>query len=188
MKQNTHLKILKEAEHCLQLRGYNGFSYKDLANAIGIKTSSIHYYYPTKVELVVAVIAFYMDQFTAELARISHSKKSTTDKLLDFIDTIFAKTFSNKRKMCLGGILAAEMSDLDPKVQTKLQEFFTKIESWIVSTIKDTPRQGSPAKNRKAPETFARQLIVQIEGALILARLFNNNHYLSTIKSFVSTY
>ena len=187
MKLNTQLKILKEAERCLQLKGYNGFSYKDLSKAVGIKTSSIHYYYPTKVDLVVAVIEFYMDGFSDKLAKISDAKKSIADKLIDFIHVIFAKTFLDDCKMCLGGILAAEVCDLDPKIQDKLKHFFAKLESWIVFITKNTSID-KPAKAKIMPEIFAKQLIVQIEGALILARLFGDNKYLLTIESFISTY
>jgi TetR/AcrR family transcriptional regulator, transcriptional repressor for nem operon len=187
MKQNTQLKILEEAERCLQLKGYNGFSYNDLSNAIGIKTSSIHYHYPTKVDLVVAVIEFYTVGLLEELARISRTNKSTTKKLTDFINAIFSKTFSDNRKMCLGGILAAEVTDLDPKIHVKLKTFFDKIEIWIVSTIKES--SIDEAANAKCmPEIFAKQLIIQIEGALILARLFDDDSYLSLINEFISLY
>lgn len=187
MKQNTQINILKEAERCLQLKGYNGFSYKDLSKVIGIKTSSIHYYYPTKVDLVVGVIAFYEEGFIEDLTRISRAEQSIAEKLIDFTNVIFAKTFSDDCKMCLGGILAAEVCDLDPKIQAKLKHFFAKIESWIVSIIKDAS-VDRPLKDKAMPEIFAKQLIIQIEGALILARLFDDRYYLSTIESFISTY
>ena len=49
-------------EHTLVLlgtRGYNGFSYRDLAELVGVKTSSIHYYFPTKEDLALAAVQTY---------------------------------------------------------------------------------------------------------------------------------
>ena len=185
MKQDTQLKILEEAQLCLQMKGYNGFSYKDLSKAIGIKTSSIHYHYPTKVDLVIAVIDFYLDGLTTELERISRIKASSNEKFKELINVIFLKTFFDDRKMCLGGILAAEVFDLDPKIRAKLKAFFAKIELWIVSVLEE--ESNSKVVNlRTDPKMFAKQLIIQIEGALILARLFDDDKFLSTINNFIS--
>ena len=49
-------KILDVAEHFMQTRGFNDFSYRDIQNEVGVKTSSIHYYFPTKQDLVIHLI------------------------------------------------------------------------------------------------------------------------------------
>jgi len=43
--------ILTVAEGLIQSQGYNTFSYRDIANQVGVKTSSIHYHFPTKADL-----------------------------------------------------------------------------------------------------------------------------------------
>ena len=52
----TKEKIVTEAITFIMTRGTNAFSYKDISKEIGIKTSSIHYYFPTKNDLIVAVL------------------------------------------------------------------------------------------------------------------------------------
>ena len=54
MKTNIHKQILDIAEMLIQTQGYNAFSFRHIAKIIGIKTSSIHYYFPTKAELCKA--------------------------------------------------------------------------------------------------------------------------------------
>ena len=67
----TAQKILTIAQQNVQTKGFNGFSYQDLAQEIGIKTSSIHYHFPTKDDLALALVTAYREAFDAELAQIS---------------------------------------------------------------------------------------------------------------------
>jgi TetR/AcrR family transcriptional regulator, transcriptional repressor for nem operon len=46
-------QLLQHARSLLMARGYHGFSYHDLARLVGVKTSSIHYYFPKKEDLVL---------------------------------------------------------------------------------------------------------------------------------------
>ena len=54
--RDTRMEIIDLAERLVRVRGYNGFSYRDLAEQIGIKTASIHYHFPTKADLGEAMV------------------------------------------------------------------------------------------------------------------------------------
>ena len=45
-KNTVREQLLDHAQILLMTRGYNGFSYRDLSTLVGVKTSSIHYYFP----------------------------------------------------------------------------------------------------------------------------------------------
>ena len=47
----TPERILDVAERLVQLRGFNDFSYADIARELGITTASLHYHFPSKAEL-----------------------------------------------------------------------------------------------------------------------------------------
>ena len=49
-------RILDVAERLVQLRGFNGFSYADVAAELGITKASLHYHFPGKAELGEALI------------------------------------------------------------------------------------------------------------------------------------
>ena len=51
------------AESFLQDKGFNGFSYAHIAAELGVKNAAIHYHFPSKEELVCAVIQRYRDRF-----------------------------------------------------------------------------------------------------------------------------
>ena len=48
---NMATHILDVAQQLIQTRGYNAFSYADIASQVGIRTATIHYYFPTKADL-----------------------------------------------------------------------------------------------------------------------------------------
>jgi TetR/AcrR family transcriptional regulator, transcriptional repressor for nem operon len=66
-------QILDVAERLAQTRGFNGFSYADIATELGMTTASLHYHYPTKAALGRALIDRYSQAFAAALARIEAS-------------------------------------------------------------------------------------------------------------------
>ena len=51
----TRTMVLDVAQEFVQTRGFNAFSFRDVAERVGIKTASIHYYFPTKAELCRAL-------------------------------------------------------------------------------------------------------------------------------------
>ena len=53
---DTNVEILKVAEQFLRTRGYNGFSFGDVAEAVGTTRANVHYYYPTKEDLGRALV------------------------------------------------------------------------------------------------------------------------------------
>src|SRR5215211_135610 len=50
-RTDTADRILDLAERLVQTRGFNGFSYADIASELGLTKASLHYHFPTKAEL-----------------------------------------------------------------------------------------------------------------------------------------
>jgi TetR/AcrR family transcriptional repressor of nem operon len=55
----TPTRILDIAEELVQLRGFNGFSYADIASALNVTKASLHYHFAGKAELGEALIGRY---------------------------------------------------------------------------------------------------------------------------------
>jgi TetR/AcrR family transcriptional repressor of nem operon len=55
----TRGRILDTAERLVQTRGFNGFSYADVATELGVTKASLHYHFPGKAELGEALVARY---------------------------------------------------------------------------------------------------------------------------------
>ena len=43
--------LLKVAEDKVRKGGYNNFSFREIANEVGIKSASVHYHFKTKADL-----------------------------------------------------------------------------------------------------------------------------------------
>ena len=56
---DTKSAILERAMTLLQTRGFDGFSYKDISEPMGVKNAAIHYHYPSKTDLALAMIEHY---------------------------------------------------------------------------------------------------------------------------------
>ena len=68
--RDTRAELLIQAETLVRGRGYAGFSYADLAEAVGIRKASIHHHFPTKVDLGAALVAAgLVDRLQAQLVR-----------------------------------------------------------------------------------------------------------------------
>jgi len=48
---DTAERILDIAQDLIQRRGFNAFSYHDIAAPMGIRKASIHYHFPSKADL-----------------------------------------------------------------------------------------------------------------------------------------
>ena len=68
-RSETAEQILDLAETLIQTRGYSAFSYQDIADSLGIRKASIHYHFPSKSDLGVAVVDRYMSPFRRRAGR-----------------------------------------------------------------------------------------------------------------------
>lgn len=175
---DTANKILDVAEIYTQTRGFNAFSYKDIQQEVGIKTSSIHYYFPTKQDLALTMIARYLERFKIALDEIKQTNSTALQKLQSLGD-IFSYT-AQEGKFCLCGMLATDISGMSHTVETQLQDFFRISETWIAEVI----RQGiadKAIKNSVKPENAAAHFLAALEGGLLIARTPKRTEYLEAV-------
>lgn len=178
---NTQIKILKAAESFIQKRGYNAFSYKDIAAAVGIKTSSIHYYYPAKEDLALAVIQWQLENLCLVLDDIKRQPLySAKQKIMALVDAITALTFHDEMKMCLGGMFASDVLSLPESVQSQVRFFFKVLREWIAQILTDDMNVVIPIDNMPS------YLLLQIEGALLMSRLYDDVSHIELVKQFIN--
>ncbi len=175
----TKERILIEAEALIQTRGYNAFSFKDIAATINIKTASIHYHFPSKEDLGVAVIAWYADKIAVLLAQIDgNNSLSIREKVQAFFNAVLEITFNDEHKMCLGGMLASDSQSLPVAIQNQVKKFFTLILDWLEKLL---DAHGF----KKEVSAIAKQIIALIEGGLLLARLYGDVTFLEEVRHFI---
>lgn len=155
-------EILDIAQHLTQTKGFNGFSYSDISKEIGIKTSSIHYYFKSKDDLAIAMIERYHHNFKLLLDDIDSKIVSPRQKLIAF-SGIFKSLAEAKDKFCLCGMMAAEHQSISTKAQNALKLYFKNSADWISLNFSIL---GS-----KKPDIDAKAFLALLEGALLIARI-----------------
>jgi TetR/AcrR family transcriptional regulator, transcriptional repressor for nem operon len=163
----TAQRILEVAERLAQTRGFNGFSYADIAAELGITKASLHYHFATKAELGCALIAGYGQRFDAALARIdAASPPDTLRRYVQLYEDVLVRD-----RMCLCGMLAAEYSTLPPAMRAQLRSFFDKNEAWLANLLERGRKSGALHFEGSALE-IARMLTAGLGGAMLLARSY----------------
>src|SRR5471032_2308 len=148
------------ARAMVQAQGYNSLSFRELAKQIGIKSASVHYYFPTKGDLGAALAREYTDEFRAYLDGLVDAGKDWQTCIRDYAD-VFRQTLLRDNRMCLGGILAAERPDLALEVRAEVERFTAVIADWVRQVLSSgnpgwTRRRSSAGPTPSSPPSKAR--------------------------------
>ena len=164
---DTASRILDIAERLVQVRGFNGFSYADIASELNISKASLHYHFPGKAELGEALIRRYAERFAGALASIDERGGNASQRLQGYA-RIYADVLRDRR-MCLCGMLAAEYETLPKPMRNAIIGFFDANETWLTRVLEDGEREGVLRLTGTADEE-AQAIVSGLEGALLIAR------------------
>jgi len=167
----TASRVLDAAERLVQVRGFNGFSYADIAAELQITKASLHYHFATKADLGEALIARYATRFFAALDAVDSDGTSAPAKLSAYAK-LYADVLSQQR-MCLCGMLAAEYPTLPAPMQSAVLEFFDHNEAWLQAVLEQGRNEGSLEFTGPARDT-ARMIISGLEGAMLVTRPYGD--------------
>ena len=164
---DTASRILDVAERLVQTRGFNGFSYADVAAELKISKPSLHYHFPSKAELGEALIGRYAVRFADALVAIDDRGDGAAAKL-DAYASIYADVLEEQR-MCLCGMLAADYDTLPPPMRDAVVRFFDENEAWLTRVLEQGAEEGTLHLSGSASEA-AQAIVSGLEGALLIAR------------------
>jgi TetR/AcrR family transcriptional repressor of nem operon len=165
---DTSARILEVAERLAQTRGFNGFSYADIALELRVTKASLHYHFATKADLGRTLIARYGERFAAALA-VLDAEPDVRHRMTRYVQLYEDVLVADR--MCLCGMLAAEYSTLPPAMQSELRAFFDRNESWLELTL-DEGRTAASLHFAGTALEVARLLTSALEGAMLLARSY----------------
>jgi TetR/AcrR family transcriptional regulator, transcriptional repressor for nem operon len=143
--------IMDAAERRMQLGGFGGFSFREIAADVGIKSSSVHYHFPTKEDLAAAVIRRWA-QNTSE--HIDTALEKDPNPLSVWRNT-FRGTARSDSHICPCTVLGAAAQDLPDQVAAEVRAFFKMCENKMI------------AQGLSKPE--AARLLSNLIGALVVA-------------------
>lgn len=164
---NEKVTLIQDlAENYIRIGGYKAFSFREIAKHVGIKSASIHYHFPSKQDLAVAVAERYTQRFLTQLTAIETSYVSKQERVAAYI-ACFRGALLNDGKMCLCGALAAESNDLPEPVRATAKIFFEKNVTWLEAVLatKDNPQ----------PTSEALRCIALLEGAMLMSQAYQDH-------------
>ncbi len=167
----TPVQILDSAERLVQQRGFNAFSYADIASELALTKASLHYHFAGKAELGEALIARYALRFERALTEIDASVGHAGEKLSAYAG-LYATVLEGER-MCLCGMLAAEYQTLPEAMRNGVVRFFDANEAWLERVLQHGRRDGTLHFRGSAREA-ARLIVSGLEGAMLVARTYGD--------------
>jgi TetR/AcrR family transcriptional repressor of nem operon len=167
----TSTQILDAAEELVQIRGFNAFSYADVASELGITKAALHYHFATKAELGEALITRYTTRFAEALAEVEVRFADAPGRLAAYGDLYL--TVLREKRMCLCGMLAAEYPTLPIPMQDAVVRFFNDNETWLTGVLTRGKAEGT-LEFAESPTETARMIVSGLEGAMLVARPFED--------------
>jgi TetR/AcrR family transcriptional repressor of nem operon len=168
---DTASEILDVAERLVQVRGFNGFSYGDVAAELGVTTAALHYHFAGKAELGEALIRRYAARFTDALAAID-ARATAAPAKLEAYASLYLDVLRDQR-MCLCGMLAADYQTLPQPMRDAVVRFFDDNEAWLGRVLEQGQTEGTLHVIGSAEEA-AQTIVGGLEGAMLVARPYGD--------------
>jgi TetR/AcrR family transcriptional repressor of nem operon len=175
-------KILDVAGKLAQTVGFNAFSYRDLAAEVGIKSASIHYYFPTKDDLSQKLMMRYREKFKKIIDEIDEKSDDPIEKIRLYVKNCFSQ--DGGAKVCLCAMFSSDYATLSEDTQIQVRRFIEENEKWLTKTLKDGATNGK-VNLQSTPERTAQSIFSSLEGAIITAYVFGNDKRLKGIDKWV---
>ena len=173
-------KLLDIAEDSVRLRGYHAVSFRELADALGIKSSSVHYYFRQKEDLGLALVKRYEDRFFAAVETATADSTTPTERIAAFM-SVYRLALNSSSSLCLCGMLGAESAGLPTALAAAVAQFFKRNTAWLEAAMPED--LSADARERKA-----RHALAALQGAMMIAiSLGDHAVFENTVQDLQST-
>ncbi|MBT8069968.1 MAG: TetR/AcrR family transcriptional regulator [Gammaproteobacteria bacterium] len=166
---DTREQIMDRAAHLLMSRGFNGFSYADISSHLGVKNAAVHYHFPAKSDLALALIDDYrkiLRKNTAEFMAYGGSTLPQVEGLFAFT----SKQCQLGRCICPFGAFSVDYTDLPEDVRQEMQRFMDETINWLTQVL-EVGRKQQELEFTGKPGPKALSILATLQGARQMARI-----------------
>lgn len=171
MAQNTAGQVVDTARQLIMARGYNGFSYADVAETVGIRKASIHHHFAAKSDLAKAVVEQSRAIIHAQVAQLAEAEPDAATQLRAYAGYWERCILDNSAPFCVAAMLAAELPSLPEDLAVSVRAHFVDLTDWLARILVLGVRQGSVSLVG-SPAEEADAFMSAIYGAMLSARAF----------------
>jgi TetR/AcrR family transcriptional regulator, transcriptional repressor for nem operon len=172
---NPKRAIMDLAESFMQDMGFNGFSYADIAEEMGVTNATIHYHFPAKEDLAGAVIRRYRERFQLWTRNARVKDLSPVEKL-EWFFSIYTNTRADNGKVCLAGSLETEFNSLPQTLREQTEALNRELLAWLEATLQEGRDKGEFQFNGPAAGKAA-LILSSLQGALQMARALGTEKF-----------
>ncbi|EQA63691.1 TetR/AcrR family transcriptional regulator [Leptospira alexanderi] len=185
--ESTKEKIVTIAKDYFQSVGFRSFSFQDIANDLGIKKASIHYYYPSKEELGLEILEAYDKDFKKYIENIK--ERSPRVRLFGLFK-LYVSYAGENGNICPFGVVGTEYHVLSQTIRDKTLILQDQHRDFLIQTLYDGVEDGSFALTLSVRDT-ADLFISAIQGAMQISRIRKDKEYfpkmIQSLKSMIQT-
>ncbi|ESW81980.1 TetR/AcrR family transcriptional regulator [Mesorhizobium sp. C280B] len=165
--------ILACARSLIVAGGYNGFSYADIADVVGIRKASIHHHFPSKVDLVRTLVARYREETEAGMANVELHESDPLEQLRIYAGYWEACIANASAPFCICALLASELPVLPKEVGLEVRAHFRSLSAWLTSVMERGARHGQ-FRLMSTPRAEAEAFMATVHGAMLSARAYDD--------------
>jgi len=172
---STSDAIIRCARSLIIAGGYNGFSYADVAEVVGIRKASIHHHFPSKVDLVRTLLARYREEAEAGIAELERRHAEPADRLRAYTGYWAACIGDPTNAFCVCALLASQLPVLPPEIGEEVRAHFRTLSAWLTSILEEGAKQGSLVLSGTA-RSEAEGFMAAVHGAMLSARAYGDEN------------
>jgi TetR/AcrR family transcriptional repressor of nem operon len=177
-RTDTRKDILKTAGRLLQTRGFNGFSYAHVAEELGVKTAAVHYHFPSKTDLGMALIQHHRERCQRWMK--DAQGRDAWAQLEGYLG-IYEPFLKDGGRVCPGGALQAEHQAIAPEMQVELRAMVKEVHVWLTGVLETGRRQKAFFFDGDAADK-AFCIMAAVQGALQLARSVGKDAFHAAVR------
>jgi AcrR family transcriptional regulator len=166
---DTREQIMDRAAQLLMSRGFNGFSYRDISAHLGVKNAAIHYHFPTKNDLALALVDDYRKMLRSRTSEFMAYGGSALTQLEGFF-AFTTKQCHLGRCICPFGAFSVDFGDLPEDLRKATEKFMDETIMWF-SRVMEVGRDEGEFSFTGEARAKALTIIAALQGARQLARI-----------------
>ena len=172
--------ILACARSLIVAGGYNGFSYADIAEVVGIRKPSIHHHFPSKLDLVKTLVVRYREAAEEGIANLERAVPGPLDRLRAYIGYWKTCIGDASAPFCVCALLANELPVLPEEIALEIRAYFRFLSGWLTAVLERAAALGVVALT-DTPRVEAEAFMATVHGAMLSARAYGDTAIFGTI-------
>lgn len=167
-------ELLQRCANTFKRLGYHGTTMDALSAACGLTKASFYHHYPNKESLLRDVLDWTHERLKQSLFAIAFDESLVAQERLTSMGRKAKKLFQDDSIGCLMGVVAIDATYGKVELMEPIRRF---LDDWAAAFSK----LYSTGYGQAEAQRLARQLVADFEGAILLARIYNDPSYIDAV-------